>query len=180
MSANEQEKRHHRTEDKGKYMLDISDESIERIDRLVDEYYTRIMTNLDQQYLHQTRKSDKIADAVAAFGGSWKFIIIFASVLVVWVLWNTLPFIGVHFDPEPYILLNLCLSFIAAFQAPLIMMSQNRQAERDKHEAVIDFAINYKAEQEVDDMQRHLHAIEKDIADIKETLAALKLERPID
>jgi uncharacterized membrane protein len=74
----------------------------------------------------------------------------------------------------PFILLNLCLSFIAAFQAPVIMMSQNRQAERDKHEAVIDFAINYKAEQEVDDMQHHLHQIEKDIAEIKKTLEELR------
>jgi uncharacterized membrane protein len=162
------------TENKRKYMLDISDESIERIDRLVDEYYTRIMTNLDQQYLHQTKKSDRVADRIAAFGGSWKFILIFACVLAVWILWNVLPFVGVHFDPVPFILLNLCLSFIAAFQAPVIMMSQNRQAERDKHEAVIDFAINYKAEQEVDDMQHHLHQIEKDIAEIKKTLEELR------
>lgn len=64
-------------------------------------------------------------------------------------------------------MLNLCLSFIAAFQAPIIMMSQNRQAARDKHESIIDFAINYKAEQEIDDMQKHIHRIEDELMEIK-------------
>jgi uncharacterized membrane protein len=61
----------------------------------------------------------------------------------------TLPVTPFHFDTAPFILLNLCLSFVAAFQAPVIMMSQNRQASRDKHESIIDFAINYKAEQKL-------------------------------
>ena len=69
--------------------------------------------------------------------------------------------------------MNLCLSFIAAFQAPIIMMSQNRQAARDKHESIIDFAINYKAEQEIDDMQGHLHRIEGELTQIKQLLASL-------
>lgn len=72
----------------------------------------------------------------------------------------------------PFILLNLCLSFVAAFQAPVIMMSQNRQASRDKHESIIDFTINYKAEQEIDDMQSHLHWIENELLEVKKLLLA--------
>ena len=117
-----------------------------------------------------TRRSDRVADKVAAFGGSWTFIIIFGCFLVVWILINLLPFLGLQFDPKPFILLNLILSFIAAFQAPIIMMSQNRQAARDKHESIIDFAINYKAEQEIDDMQKHLHRMEAELKEIKELL----------
>jgi uncharacterized membrane protein len=74
------------------------------------------------------------------------------------MVWNTLTFTkALHFDPAPFILLNLILSFTAAFQAPIIMMSQNRQAARDKREAMTNFAINYKAEQEINDIQGHLH-----------------------
>lgn len=108
---------------------------------------------------------------MAIFGGSWKFIFIFAVFLIVWMLWNTLSFSVFHFDKPPFILLNLILSFIAAFQAPVIMMSQNRQAARDKHESVIDFAINYKAEQEIDDIQKHLHNMEDELGEIKTMLS---------
>src|SRR5207253_884715 len=81
----------------------------------------------------------------------------------VWVILNSLAFTKIiHFDEPPFILLNLLLSFLAGFQAPIIMMSQNRQSARDKKEAIIDFAINYKAEQEIDDIQVHLHRIEAD------------------
>lgn len=74
------------------------------------------------------------------------------------------------FYPKPYILLNLILSFIAAFQAPVILMSQNRAPARDKRESLLDFAINYKAETEIDDMQAHLHTIEAELAAIKKLL----------
>ncbi|WP_258171359.1 DUF1003 domain-containing protein [Paenibacillus sp. R14(2021)] len=107
-----------------------------------------------------TTFSDRLADHIAKFGGSWTFIGYFCALLAAWMVWNTIPFIkSAHFDEPPFILLNLCLSFLAAFQAPIIMMSQNRQNARDKHESVIDFAINYKAEQEIDDIQNHLHLI---------------------
>ncbi len=75
-----------------------------------------------------------------------------------------------YIDEPPFILLNLCLSFIAAFQAPVIMMSQNRHEARDKHESLIDFAINYKAEQEIDDIQSHLHRIVTELGQIKKLL----------
>ena len=143
-----------------------------RLQRVVNDYEHTIVEHLNTGYSKQTKWPDKLADRIAAFGGSWYFILIFATFLVIWILVNTLRFI-VHFDPQPFILLNLILSFIAAFQAPIIMMSQNRQAAREKRESIIDFAINYKTELEVDDIQSHLHRIEEKIAQ----LGALLQER---
>ena len=150
--------------------IELNDEKLSRIDKMVESYEKRVASRLDEDYVTHTRRSDRVADKVAAFGGSWTFIIIFASFLVLWIVINSLAFLGMQFDPKPFILLNLILSFIAAFQAPIIMMSQNRQAARDKHESIIDFAINYKAEQEIDDMQKHLHRMEAELAEIKEML----------
>lgn len=90
----------------------------------------------------------RTADAVARFGGSWPFIGIFAAFLAFWVLGNLL-LRGEAFDPYPYIFLNLMLSMLAAVQAPIIMMSQNRQAERDRVAASHDYEINLKAEIEI-------------------------------
>lgn len=154
--------------------IELNSEKLRRIDRLVDNYESSIMARLDNEYVSNTKWSDRLADKIASFGGSWKFIIIFSVFLAVWIISNTLPFINPHFDPHPFILLNLCLSFIAAFQAPVIMMSQNRQASRDKHESLIDFAINYKSEQEVNDMQRHLHKLDADMREIKALLLEIK------
>lgn len=151
--------------------IKLTQERLNRIDRLVDSYESSIAARLDNEYDNKTKKSDRIADKMAIFGGSWKFIFIFAVFLIVWMLWNTLSFTVFHFDEPPFILLNLILSFIAAFQAPIIMMSQNRQAARDKHESVIDFAINYKAEQEIDDIQKHLHDMEDELGEIKTILS---------
>lgn len=151
--------------------IEINEEDRKRIDRLVDLYQRRIMSHLDDEYSRRISWSDRIADKIASFGGSWRFIICFAVFLLLWIAWNLVPFTP-HFDPVPFILLNLCLSFIAAFQAPIIMMSQNRHAAKDKHESVIDFAINYKAGQEVDDMQTQLRRIELELADLKLLLLA--------
>ena len=150
--------------------IELNDEKLSRIDKMVESYEKRVASRLDEDYVTHTRRSDRVADKVAAFGGSWTFIIIFASFLTIWIVINSLAFLGMQFDPKPFILLNLILSFIAAFQAPIIIMSQNRQAARDKHESIIDFAINYKAEQEIDDMQKHLHRMEAELAEIKELL----------
>ncbi len=142
-----------------------------RITRLVEAYESQILTHLNAEYARQTHWSDKLADKIASFGGSWYFISLFALFLVLWMIWNLVSFTR-HFDSPPFILLNLILSFIAAFQAPIIMMSQNRQAARDKHESVIDFAINYKAELEIDDIQSHLHRIEAQLTEIRQALGS--------
>jgi uncharacterized membrane protein len=98
-------------------------------------------------------KGQTISDKVASFGGSWKFIIFFSIVLFVWILYNSLSPSKYIFDPFPYILMNLILSTIAALQAPIIMMSQNRKEEKDRKRSENDYLINLKAEMEV----RSLH-----------------------
>ncbi|MHB1654055.1 MAG: DUF1003 domain-containing protein [Desulfitobacteriaceae bacterium] len=143
-----------------------------RVGRLVDQYEHQILAHLNEDYARDTKWPDRLADKMASFGGSWKFIIFFCVFLFLWIVWNVVGFTK-HFDNPPYILLNLILSFLASFQAPIIMMSQNRQAVRDKHEAVIDFSINYKAELEIDDMQSHLHHLEGKISEIKLLLETL-------
>jgi len=143
-----------------------------RINVLVDEFESHIHAHINEEYTKSTKWADKLADRIASFGGSWRFIIIFFTVLLLWVIINSLSVTKViHFDEAPFILLNLVLSFLAGFQAPIIMMSQNRQAARDKKESVIDFAINYKAEQEIDDMQGHLHRLEADFATFRKVVA---------
>lgn len=100
--------------------------------------------------IHDRRTfGEKVADAVAAFGGSWTFIIIFGAVLIGWVILNSFILFNKGFDPYPYILLNLFLSMLAAIQAPIIMMSQNRQEAKDRQTAENDYEINLKAELEV-------------------------------
>jgi uncharacterized membrane protein len=91
----------------------------------------------------------RLADKVAAFGGSWAFILSFAGFLLVWITVNTLVMITKPFDPYPFILLNLILSSIAALQAPVIMMSQNRQEEKDRERSRKDYMINLKSEVEI-------------------------------
>jgi len=96
--------------------------------------------------------SSRIADAVASFGGSWTFILSFIAILAIWMMINVL-LLRKPFDPFPFILLNLFLSAIAAIQAPIIMMSQNRKEDKDRQRATSDYLINLKAEIEV----RNLH-----------------------
>lgn len=95
----------------------------------------------------------RLADKIADFGGSWVFISIFGAVLIVWMVVNSLLLATHPFDPYPFILLNLVLSCLAAIQAPIIMMSQNRQEQRDRLSATHDYQVNLKAELEI----RHLH-----------------------
>lgn len=95
----------------------------------------------------------RLADRVAAFGGSWKFLVSFAAVLFLWVVVNSAVLIIRPFDPYPFIFLNLVLSCLAAIQAPVIMMSQIRQEARDRLHATLDYQVNLKAELEI----RHLH-----------------------
>src|SRR5439155_4820453 len=96
---------------------------------------------------------ERLSDRIAAFGGSWRFIILFGSVLLVWIVVNTVVLLSRAFDPYPFILMNLILSTIAALQAPVIMMSQNRSEARDRLRGENDYKINLKAELEI----RHLH-----------------------
>lgn len=100
----------------------------------------------------------KLSDKLALFAGSWTFIIIFFAFLGVWMFVNLVVIVK-HWDPYPFILLNLVLSCLAAVQAPIILMSQNRTTERDRHRAELDYIVNRKSEREVANMQRDLDEI---------------------
>jgi uncharacterized membrane protein len=123
---------------------------------------------LHQELEAQTTFADRAADRLAAFGGSWPFIGIFFVVLFGWMIVNVFAIFG-RFDPYPFILLNLVLSCLAAIQAPVILMSQNRQAEKDRAQAAHDYEVNLKAEIEI--MQLHTKI---------DTLAAQELSRIIE
>jgi len=112
-----------------------------------------VSENLNVESDSRLSLGQRIADRVAEFGGSWSFIITFGVVLVGWIVLNSLVMVRQPFDPYPYILLNLVLSCLAALQAPVIMMSQNRQEARDRLRAEHDYRVNLKAELEI----RHLH-----------------------
>ena len=109
--------------------------------------------NLNAEYDSTLTSGQRWADKIADFGGSWRFIGIFGGVLLLWVVVNTTLVLAKPFDPYPYIFLNLVLSCLAAIQAPVIMMSQNRQEEKDRLRADYDYKVNLKAELEI----RHLH-----------------------
>jgi len=110
-----------------------------------------ISRNVGQDISEKMTFGQRLADKVAGFGGSWTFISIFAVVLVIWILLNSFILITYNksFDPYPYILLNLFLSMLAAIQAPIILMSQNRQAYKDRLSAEHDYEVNLKAEIEI-------------------------------
>jgi uncharacterized membrane protein len=117
----------------------------------------RITRNTNKVFSDQMTFGQHVADKVASFGGSWTFILIFLTLLIIWVVANSFYLAQPQvFDPYPYILLNLFLSMIAALQAPVIMMSQNRQAARDRLEANNDYQVNLKSELEILELHRKM------------------------
>lgn len=108
-----------------------------------------IIQNLLHPPLEILTPGQKISDKVARFGGSWKFIILFSIILLCWIVFNVFASGTFKFDPYPFILMNLILSSIAALQAPIIMMSQNRQEEKDRSQSENDYLINLKAEMQI-------------------------------
>ncbi len=112
-----------------------------------------LSANISKQFERKLTFGERLSDRIAEFGGSWKFLIIFGGVLFVWIAINGVVLVTRAFDPFPFILLNLILSCLAAVQAPVIMMSQNRAEARDRLRAENDYKINLKAELEI----RHLH-----------------------
>ena len=125
-----------------------------------------IVREIEKRYpIHvKSTPGQKYADRLTGFVGSWRFIIAVVSYVILWVALNLyfayLHWSGAAWDPYPFILLNLMFSVQAAYAAPIIMMSQNRQAERDRYQAQADFDTNVKAETEIEDIQAHLHTIE--------------------
>ena len=111
--------------------------------------HVAVAAHIEKQFERKLTLGQRLADRVAAVGGSWPFVVGFGCVLAIWIALNTVTLSHASFDPYPYILLNLVLSCLAAIQAPIIMMSQNRSAARDRLEADEDYKINLKAELEI-------------------------------
>jgi uncharacterized membrane protein len=136
-----------------KYFHRSFEELSEREQRILQHVAQRlhISRNANQAFDARLTFGQRLADRVAAFGGSWTFILLFGAILLAWVALNSwvLARRGEAFDPYPYILLNLVLSMLAALQAPIIMMSQNRQAAKDRLDAAHDYEVNLKAELEI-------------------------------
>jgi uncharacterized membrane protein len=112
-----------------------------------------LSSDISKQFEKKLTFGERLSDRIAEFGGSWKFLIAFGAVLLVWIAINGVILVTHAFDPYPFILLNLILSCLAAVQAPIIMMSQNRAEARDRLRAENDYKVNLKAELEI----RHLH-----------------------
>jgi uncharacterized membrane protein len=112
-----------------------------------------LSSDISKQFQKKLTFGERLSDRIAEFGGSWKFLIMFGAVLLIWIAINSVVLMTRAFDPYPFILLNLILSCLAAVQAPVIMMSQNRAEARDRLRAENDYKINLKAELEI----RHLH-----------------------
>ncbi len=141
----------------------------------------RVSRNINREMEEKATIGQRIADKVASFGGSWTFIIIYLSFLIAWMAFNTFVLIhygrgegGAQFDPYPYILLNLMLSMTAALQAPIIMMSQNRAAEKDRLAAEQDFKVNLKSELMLEELIRKQRYRDAQMEQLNETLAVLK------
>jgi uncharacterized membrane protein len=129
------------------------------VDSLEEEVLTSLRqhellaTNVDAAFEKERTLGEKLADRLAALGGSWTFLIYFGAFLALWIAMNTAVLLWRPVDPYPFILLNLVLSCVAAIQAPVIMMSQKRQEDRDRLRSQHDYQVNLKAELEI----RHLH-----------------------
>ena len=112
----------------------------------------KVSKDINDTHYENSTLGQRTADKIAAFGGSWPFIISFAIILIIWITGNTILLRSKAFDPYPFVFLNLVLSCLAAIQAPIIMMSQNRQSEKDRLTAANDYLVNLKSEIIVEDL----------------------------
>lgn len=129
------------------------------IDSIAEQ--TVVVENVNQSFKESLSLGQRVADKVASFGGSWTFISLFFLIIVLWIVLNTY-LATTAFDPYPYILLNLALSTLAAFQAPIIMMSQNRQAAKDRIKQDAAYEINLKLELEIMRLHSKIDALAKE------------------
>src|SRR5436189_1445737 len=138
-------------------MLTALTQRLRRTDELLRH---RVSRNVNQEEALRMTFADRAADTIAEFGGSWKFIIFSMALFAVWVATNTILLTRKPFDPYTFILLNLALNMITALQAPIIMISQNRQAHKDRLRANLDYQVNLKNELLLSDIIRRLDEIE--------------------
>jgi uncharacterized membrane protein len=141
------------------YVKEVLQEEIGELSALDQEVIESLQeheilsSDISKQFEKKLTFGERLSDHIASFGGSWRFIILFGAVLFGWIILNAIFLLNRGFDPYPFILLNLILSCLAAIQAPIIMMSQNRAEARDRLRAENDYKVNLKAELEI----RHLH-----------------------
>jgi uncharacterized membrane protein len=141
------------------YIKDVLEDELGELSALDHEVieslqqHEMLSADISKQFEKKLTFGERLSDRMAEFGGSWKFIILFGAVLIAWIILNAVLLLNRGFDPYPFILLNLILSCLAAIQAPVIMMSQNRAEARDRLRAENDYKVNLKAELEI----RHLH-----------------------
>jgi uncharacterized membrane protein len=141
------------------YVKDVLQEELGELSAIDQEVIESLQqheilsSDISKQFEKKLTFGERLSDRIAEFGGSWKFLISFGAVLLVWIGTNGVLLVTHAFDPYPFILLNLILSCLAAVQAPIIMMSQNRAEARDRLRAENDYKVNLKAELEI----RHLH-----------------------
>jgi uncharacterized membrane protein len=139
-----------------KYILEEDMVNIEEDEEIIHMLLDRrVSKNIDRGYNKMASIGEKISDKVAEVAGSWAFIISFCAILIFWIILNTV-FLLKPYDKYPYILLNLLLSCVAALQAPIIMMSQNRQEQKDRIRAENDYKVNLKSEVIIEDMHNKL------------------------
>lgn len=141
----------------------------------------RVTRNINEEMEERATVGQKVADKVASFGGSWSFILLYVGFLLLWMTGNSLILAyygsgenGGQFDPYPYILLNLMLSMTAALQAPIIMMSQNRAAEKDRLAAEQDFKVNLKSELMLEDLTRRSRERDAQLDELTELVKELR------
>ena len=152
-------------------LIDLEDEEIMHI--LVDKTISKDLSKSHKKHL---TFGERMADKLAKFAGSWVFILSFLSMLILWIIFNV-AFIKYGFDPFPFILLNLVLSCVASLQAPVIMMSQNRQEEKDRIRARNDYEVNLKSELIVEDLHYKLDELIKNQGIILERISEIERNR---
>ena len=165
-------------EDIQSLMVRKPDAGMDLVTTLAHQYHAahqlvrlRATRNPNEIIEKQETTGERIADTVAGFGGSWTFIITFSTILIIYAIINVILG-GKAWDPYPFILLNLFLSMLAAFQAPVIMMSQNRQDSKDRVRSELDFEVNRRAELEIQDLSRKMHLLDERINDLTDLLRA--------
>ncbi len=156
----------------------LSEKTWSELTKLEREEIAEMLTHMEsvrdvnEEYVEQRTFGQRAADFVARVAGSWTFIIIFIAWLLVWAYLNT-EVLGPRkeaFDPYPYVFLNLILSMLAAVQAPIIMMSQNRQSARDRLDAEIDHEVNVRAEFAIQNVAERIEALERQIEEAKQLI----------
>src|SRR6266498_689797 len=147
---------------------DVLVSQAKRIRRTDNLLRRRVSRNPNEAIEERETLGDRVADGVARFGGSWRFIFAFAAVLLIWVVLNT--FLPNPWDIYPFILLNLFLSMLAAIQAPVIMMSQNRQDTKDRLRSELDFEVNRRAASDIQGLARKMNLLGDKIEDVEELL----------